>query len=125
MIGLIVNKILKDSTTITELVGDNIAILQIKQTASRPFIVVNYSSTATYSKSSFVWDEADVEVSCVANSYSDMIMMGLAVRRELELFKGAILESTVIDSRINNIVDDVDGEHQTFTRVLTFQIKYK
>lgn len=125
MIGLITNKILRDSETLEELVSDRIFLLDVPQDQVKPNVVIDYQITPGYSASGLVNDEANVDIKCSARDYETAVKVGFVVRDTLELYQGVVYEKKVFNSRVINIVDEVDGEFNIYLRIITFLIKYR
>lgn len=123
MIGKVINKLLKDSSELSALVGTKIFPYAIDEEMSVPAVIYRVRNTVpNYSKDGFMNEISNVEVLSYSNKYMNCLDISSAVRSAIELKNGVIEGISVVYIRISSIEEDFDLEQGIYFSKINFTI---
>ena len=123
MIGLVVNKLLKDSSALFALVGLKIYPYAIEEDDTLPGVLYRViSSEPEYDKSGIVEESNEVEVLVYAKTYANCLSIAKEIRSALEFKKGDVDGIYVSSCRVQKISEDYDFSQNIYFSTVNFLI---
>ena len=123
MIGIVVNKLLKDSTALFALVGLKIYPYAIEADDTLPGVLYKVISVEPeYDKDGIVKEINEVEVLVYAKTYSNCLAVASEIRSAMEFTKGDVDGVNVKSCRIQRISEDYDFSQNIYFSTINFLI---
>lgn len=123
MIGLVVNKLLKDSSALFALVGLKIYPYAIEEDDTLPGVLYRVVSVEPeYDKDGIDKESNQVEVLVYAKTYSNCLSIAKEIRDAIEFKRGDIDGTYVSSCRVEKITEDYDFSQNIYFSTISFLI---